>query len=80
MPCDSALLDYPKGQACKRCGVRYQQGGGLCRTCQRIVAAERDDERQLEEAVEREMAALAERPKRELAIDGRVFVVMWDGS
>lgn len=83
MPNDSSKLTLKPGQACKVCGVRYQQGHGICRRCQRdygeiVVVALAEQERQRAEALA--AAILEPAPFVEAVYIGRVFVVVWDGS
>jgi hypothetical protein len=75
---------------CQRCGLRWVQARGLCRTCERQTGADTRTtfERELDAYMRRQtqglhVARVAPRPARVnpiVVVDGVTFEVMWDGT
>lgn len=80
----------PASRMCVLCGERWAQSKlGLCRKCERATGAdlrstferERDQVRAIEAATPKpKPAPVAMGPMREVTIDGRTYVVLWDGA
>lgn len=71
---------------CKRCGIRWQQGGGLCRTCGHAAGDSRTTrERERDRLAAREAALTrvvepAPGALRTVCIAGVDYDVTWDGT
>lgn len=78
-----------EAQKCHGCYTRYWQSAvtRLCRQCEKEqlsvammlhqIAAEQEARA---EALRQMAANATQRPRREIQVDGRAFVVVWDGS